>query len=160
MPFLKKKFLYAEDFARASLKDLFGADQLANAQLFTANYFPNAVFINDRKGHFEASALPFEAQLTSFRDAVVVNANNDNLPDILLMGNYYGNNIEMGRYDADYGTLLINKGKGEFTCSPMNGLSVKGQVRHIRKLKAGNKNALILACNSDSARIIYFNDGH
>jgi hypothetical protein len=37
------------------------------------------------------------------RDAVGVDANGDNLPDILLMGNYYNSNIEMGFYDADLG---------------------------------------------------------
>jgi hypothetical protein len=156
MPFLKKKFLYAEDFAKASLRDLFGADKLNKAELFTANYFSNAVLINNGQLQFEARPFPFEAQLTPFRDAAIVNANNDNLPDLLLMGNYYGNNIEMGRYDADYGTILINKGNGKFICSPMNGLSVKGQVRHIRKINIRGKVAFILACNNDSAKIIQF----
>jgi hypothetical protein len=50
--------------------------------------------------------LPRQAQLTSYRDAIVVDANTDGLPDILLMGNYYDNNIQMGRYDADFGTIL------------------------------------------------------
>ncbi len=159
MPFLKKKFLYAENFAKASLQDLFGADKLKKADLLTANYFSNAVFINNGQLQFDAKAFPFEAQLTSFRDAAVINANNDNLPDLLLMGNYYGNNIEMGRYDADYGTVLINKGKGEFTSSPMNGISVKGQVRHISKINIPGKEAFILACNNDSAKIIQFGPG-
>lgn len=156
MPFLKKKYLYAEDFAKAGLKDLFGADKLKKADLLMADYFPNAVLINDGKGNFEVRALPFEAQLTSYRDAITVNANNDNLPDLLLMGNYYGNNIEMGRYDADFGTVLVNKGKGEFICEPINGLSVKGQVRHIRKINIGGREALLLACNNDSLRVIQF----
>ncbi|MCX6316389.1 MAG: VCBS repeat-containing protein [Bacteroidetes bacterium] len=156
MPFLKKKYLYAEDFAKASLKDLFGADKLKAADLLTADYFPNAILINNGKGSFEAKELPFEAQLSSYRDALIINANNDELPDLLIMGNYYGNNIEMGRYDADFGTILVNKGKGQFICEPMNGLSIKGQVRHIRKIKIGEKEALVLACNNDSLRIIQF----
>lgn len=156
MPFLKKKYLYAEDFAKATLQDLFSADKLKKADLLTADYFPNAILINNGKGEFEAKALPFEAQLTSYRDAVVINANNDSLPDLLLMGNYYGNNIEMGRYDADYGTILVNKGKGEFICEPMNGLSVKGQVRHIRKISIRGKTTLVLGCNNDSVKLIQF----
>ena len=90
------------------------------------------------------------------KSAAIIQANNDNLPDILLMGNYYENNIEMGRYDADYGTILINKGKGQFTTSAMNGLAIKGQVRSINPLKIGNKEAFLLACNNDSARVISF----
>ncbi|HYC29150.1 MAG TPA: VCBS repeat-containing protein, partial [Chitinophagaceae bacterium] len=97
MPFLKKKFLYAEDFAKSSLKNMFGSDKLSDATMFTANYFSNAVLINKGNWQFEIKALPWQAQLTSYRDAVAVNANNDNLPDIFLAGNYYDNNIEMGR---------------------------------------------------------------
>jgi len=156
MPSLKKKFLYAEDFAKATLKELFDGDKLSKSDLLTADYFSNAVLINNGKLDFEAKPLPFEAQLTSLRDAAIVNVNNDNLPDIVLFGNYYDNNVEMGRYDADYGTVLINKGKGQFVCEPMNGLSIKGEVRHIRKINLGKKEAFILGCNNDSARVIQF----
>ena len=156
MPYLKKKFLYAENFAKATLKDLFDGDKLNKADLLSADYFSNAVFINNGNMQFEAKALPFEAQLTSFRDAAVIDANNDNLPDVLLFGNYYDNNIEMGRYDADYGTILINKGKGEFSCEPMNGLSIKGEVRHIRKINISNKEAFIIGCNNDLTKVIQF----
>lgn len=160
MPFLKKKFLYAEDFAKASLKDLFGAGKLEKADILSADYFANAVFINKGKLQFEPHPFPFEAQLTSLRDAIIINANNDNLPDLLVMGNYYGNNIEMGRYDADYGTILINKGQGKFKTEQLNGFPVKGQVRHIRKINIPGKEAFILACNNDSARVIRFASGN
>ncbi len=154
MPFLKKKFLYAEDFAKSSLKNMFGSDKLSTASLFTADYFSNSVLINNGNWQFELRALPWEAQLTSYRDAAVVNANGDNLPDILLAGNYYDNNIEMGRYDADYGTLLLNKGGGHFSCMSLPGLVVKGQVRHIREISIGGKDAFVLARNNDTAKVI------
>jgi len=156
MPVLKKKFLYAEDFAKASLRELFTSEKLNHAEVQTADYFSNALLINNGNLQFETKALPAEAQLTPFKDAVVINANDDNLPDILLMGNYYENNIEMGRYDADFGTILINKGKGLFTCQTLNGLAVKGQVRHIRKISIGSQEAFILARNNDSTMVIKF----
>ena len=105
--------------------------------------------------HFSVHALPWEAQLTPYRDAIVVKANNDDLPDILLVGNYYDNNIQMGRYDADFGTLLVNRGHGNFSCEAINGIQVKGQVRHIRKIVLEkNKEAYILAKNNDSVMVI------
>jgi hypothetical protein len=157
MPMIKKKFLYAEDFAKASMDEIFSEKKLENSQILTANYFSNAVLINNGNLQFTTKALPWDAQLTSFRDAVVVNANNDNLPDILLMGNYYDNNIQMGRYDADFGTVLVNKGNGNFECETMNGLAVKGQVRHIRKIDLEKRGeAYILARNNDSLMVINF----
>ncbi|MEP6725211.1 MAG: VCBS repeat-containing protein [Bacteroidota bacterium] len=158
IPVLKKRFLYAEDFAKASLENLFTREKLQQAEVSTANYFANAVLINKGNLNFDIQALPWQAQLSTYRDAVVVNANNDSLPDIFLAGNFYENNIEMGRYDADFGTLLLNKGNGVFSVQPLNGLQVKGQVRHIGKINVGGSEAFILARNNDSALVIKFQD--
>jgi hypothetical protein len=156
LPGLKKKFLYAEDFAKATLQDMFSEEKLRKADTLTADYFQNALLINDGNLHFKVIALPWEAQLSSYRDAIMVDANRDSLPDILLVGNYYDNNIQMGRYDADFGTLLLNHGKDSVTVSTLNGLSIKGQIRHIQQLTVGGKKALVLVKNNDSARIIRF----
>lgn len=63
----------------------------------------------------------------------------------------------MGRYDADFGTVLLNQGNDKFIAEKLNGLSVKGQVRSIKPLKlAGNKQAYVLARNNDSTMVIDF----
>lgn len=160
VPEIKKKFLYAGDFAKASLTDLFEPSKLAAADVFTADYFSNAVLMNQGNGNFTVRALPWQAQLSSFRDAVVVNANDDTLPDILLVGNYFENNIQMGRYDADFGTILLNQGKGAFTAESINGLAIKGQVRHIGKIRIAGREAFILARNNDSTMVVQYNDPH
>ncbi len=156
IPLLKKKYLYAGDFAKASLEDIFSKDKLDNATIWSADYFSNAVLMNDGKNNFTVQALPWQAQLTSYKDAQVIDANGDNLPDILLGGNYYENNIEMGRYDADYGMLLVNKGNGKFDCESINGVIAKGQIRHIKKINIANKPSYILARNNDSTMVIQF----
>ncbi|HLK30249.1 MAG TPA: VCBS repeat-containing protein [Puia sp.] len=158
MPELKKRFLYAEDFAKASLPDLFPSNKLQKADTLTANYFSNAVLINQGNLNFNLKALPWEAQLSTYRDAAIVNANDDSLPDILLVGNYYENNIQMGRNDADFGTLLVNHGNGNFTVEKLNGLNIKGQLRHINKISIAGKESYIIARNNDSTIIIKFTD--
>ena len=50
--------------------------------------------------------------------------------DVLLAGNFYPNNIQMGEYDGDYGTALINNGNGNFSSSLLNGVLIKGESRH------------------------------
>jgi hypothetical protein len=156
IPMLKKKFLYAEDFAKAKFTDIFPKEDLDKTTVFTANYFSNAILMNKGNLKFEAVAMPWQAQLSSFRDAVIVDANRDSLPDILLVGNYYDNNIQMGRYDADFGTLLVNQGKGSFSTESLNGLQIKGQVRHIREINIAGKKSYILARNNDSTMVIQF----
>ena len=156
LPNIKKKFLYAEDFAKASISEIVEEKKLEEAQVHTANYLANAILINDGKMNFTVKALPWQAQLTSYRDAIVVDANGDNLPDVLLMGNYYDNNIQMGRYDADFGTVLVNKGHDNFECETINGLQVRGQVRHVRKIGIAGHDAFILARNNDSTMVIRY----
>jgi hypothetical protein len=157
MPVLRKQFLLAEDFAKASLEDVFSGEKLNHAEVLQANYLANALLINKGNLQFEVQALPWQAQLSPLKDAVIVNANNDQLPDILAVGNFYENNVEMGRYDADFGTILVNKGHGSFAGENISGLQVKGQSRHIKKIQLANKSeAFVLARNNDSIMVIQY----
>jgi hypothetical protein len=159
IPKIKKNFLYAEDFAKASIQDIFTKDKLQSADQYKAYHFANTLFINEGKGKYRPVVLPWEAQITAYKTASVCDINGDALPDLLMMGNYFDNNVQMGRYDADYGTVLINQGKGQFKASPFNGLSVKGQVRNMKSIQiAGQINRhFVLAINSDSLRLIQIN---
>jgi hypothetical protein len=157
IPKVKKNFLYAEDFAKAKITDIFTKEKLKSATIYEAYHFANTVFINDGKGNFTPQNLPWEAQVSAFKTAAICDANGDALPDIILMGNFYDNNVQMGRYDADYGTILLNKGKGEFEAVPFNGLVVKGQVRRIKPIQIGKGQSYVLGMNSDSLRIIQMN---
>lgn len=154
LPNIAKKFFYAEDFAKAKLTDIIPIDKLKRAQLFTANYFANSLLINEGNFKFKVQPLPWQAQLTSYKTAAVVDANNDGKPDIFLGGNFYENTIQMGRFDADFGTILVNKGQGNFNCEGLNGLVIKGQVRKIEPIRIGKTPAFILARNNDSVMVI------
>lgn len=154
MPSMKKQYLYAGDFAKANLDEMFTTDKLNSSITFIANDFTNSIFINNGNMNFVQMPMPWQAQLSSYRDAVITDANGDNLPDILLMGNFYSNNIQMGRYDADYGTLLLNTGNKNFKAQLLHDLYIKGEVRHIKQINIGNKEAYILARNNDSTMVI------
>lgn len=157
IPLIKKKFIYAADFAKASLSEIFTSEKINNAVVSTADYFSNAVFINNGNFNFTIKAMPWQAQLSCYRSAVLVNANNDNLPDILLAGNYYSNNIHKGRNDADFGTLLVNNGNGNFSCQNLNGLLLKGEIRHLKNITISNKAAFIAAKNNEALTVFQFN---
>ena len=157
IPKIKKKYLYAEDFAKAKLADIFTQEKLKSAKQYLAYHFSNTLFINDGKGNFTPKVLPIEAQMTAYKCAQICDVNGDGLADVMMMGNFYDNNVQMGRYDADYGTILLNKGKGDFEVVPFNGLVIKGQVRRLAPIQIGSQNAFVLAMNSDSLRVIQFN---
>ena len=74
-----------------------------------------AIYDTDMARAQELAAAYGSVAVNSLEEfAAIVDAGGDSLPDILLLGNYYDNNIQMGRYDADYGTILLNKGHARF----------------------------------------------
>jgi len=50
---------------------------------------------------------------------------------MILAGNFFGNRIKFGEYDANKGLLLTGDGKGKFTAvsDTISGFHVKGEVR-------------------------------
>ena len=156
IPMLKKKFLYATDFAKATLPEIFGKEKLKAAKLYTANYFDNAILINKGNLQFETISLPDLAQLTPYKTAQIVDANKDNLPDVLMYGNFYGNNVQLGRYDADFGKLLINKGSGQFEPRNVDGVQMKGEVRQMLPILIKNtkEKTFVLGRNNETVRVI------
>ena len=154
MPVIKKKFIYASDFSKASIAEIFGSDKINNASFFKADYFSNAILINDGKGNFTVKELPWQAQLTCLKDAVVADLNGDHLPDIITGGNFYGQSMELNRSDAGFGTVLLNQGKGDFLAENINGVIIKNEIRHIKSINIKNKTAFIIVRNNDSVVII------
>ena len=154
MPFIRKKFIYATEFAKAKTADIVGKDKLNEAQVLEADYFENSVLVNDGKGNFTVKPLTYKAQWTPYYDAQIIDANGDKLPDVLIMGNFYNCNIQMGRYDADFGTVLINKGNCNFLPVPMNGLQIKGQVKKLKKIQLVSGEAIVAARNDDKLVVI------
>ena len=156
LPFIKKKFLLAGDFANASLKDVFPSPQIKSAEILMADYFANAYLVNDNHGKFSVKDLPWQAQLTSYKTAIVIHVNNDSLPDIFLAGNFYDTNIQMGRNDADYGLILVNQGNGKFFPTMIKDVVIKGQVKRMQKINMPQGEAVIIARNNDSLMLLQF----
>jgi enediyne biosynthesis protein E4 len=101
-------------------------------------------------------SLPDLAQLTPYKTAQIVDANKDNLPDVLLYGNFYGNNVQLGRYDADFGKVLINKGNGKFDAQNVGGVQIKGEVRRMLPISIKNNKGktFVLGRNNETVRVI------
>ncbi|MFZ9261780.1 MAG: VCBS repeat-containing protein [Chitinophagaceae bacterium] len=146
MPFLKKKFLYAEDFAKATIPTLLGKEKLNKSLKLTASYFGNAVFINDGKLNFTLKELPASAQYSTYKTATKIDH------QIMLFGNYFYNNVEIGRQDADYG-VMVSSSKQILKAKQLNVL-VNGQVRKTAPIKIKNRQAYILAKNNAALQII------
>jgi hypothetical protein len=155
LPFVKKKFVYASDFAEAAFTDIFPVNKLN--YFYEADEFRNMIYRNDGQGNFEAIALEADAQQSTYYAGMPFDANGDELPDFILMGNYYDANITMGRYDNNYGTFLINRGDGHFDVEHPGGEVISGQVKNIQKITVGDKIYWLIARNNETLKIVEFN---
>jgi hypothetical protein len=148
LPLLKKKFLYAEDFAKAGMDDLFGKELLKDAVKWEANYFGHVVYINEQKAGFRMQPLPWQAQFSSLRTGAWVADRVTGQGNLILMGNYYDNNIQMGRYDADFGSSLQLDSTGNWQWNSLPGYWSPGQVRRMKLVRMPKGDAWVLARNN------------
>jgi hypothetical protein len=95
-----------------------------------------------------------ETQFSACRDAQVLDHNGDGLPDLMLFGNFHGNTVQMGRQDADFGTLLMNRGQGRFEAGTIPGLVLKGESRRVVPLLAAGRRGYVVARNNDSLAVV------
>ncbi|MGL1673517.1 hypothetical protein ACSTHP_00355, partial [Vibrio parahaemolyticus] len=72
MPVLKKKFLYAAEFAKAKLQDIFPQQKWTSAQKFSSTTTASYVLINNGKKGFEPKELPISSQWSTIRSGVVI----------------------------------------------------------------------------------------
>jgi hypothetical protein len=154
LPVLKKKYLFSKDFAKASLPDLFGKDALDKAVLRQADTFESTYFENTGNLTFKAHSLPEVLQFSTMNAAALADLDSDGKQEVILGGNFYDCNIEMGRYDANFGNVLSIGAAGKMTAAPLGNLLVKGQVRRIRPVKIGGEIHFILARNNMEAVVV------
>ncbi len=151
---LKKKYLFSRDFAKASMEELFGKEKLEAADVLEANTLRSMYFENTGGLSFRALPLPDALQFSTLNAAGLYDFDGDGRLEVLLGGNFYENNIELGRYDANFGNILAIGPEGDFRVEPLGSLRVKGQVRRIKAINIGGKACFIMARNDGPVLVV------
>ncbi|MBJ6368624.1 VCBS repeat-containing protein [Snuella sedimenti] len=158
MPFIKKKFETYDAFGKASLIDVYGAENLNKAVSYEANTFESAYFENTGKGHFKFHPLPKHAQISSINDILIDDFDKDDNLDVIIGGNLYNAEVETPRNDASYGLFMKGDGHGGFLPVPMykSGLNISGEIRKITKININGKSKpmLLFALNDDALKFV------
>ncbi|MCF2447025.1 VCBS repeat-containing protein [Dyadobacter sp. CY345] len=152
----RKKFPHYADYASVTFEELLGQDQLKGAYSAEATYLQSAYIENLGKSKFKVHALPIEAQKSPIFGITPFDVNADGHLDVILTGNFYPNEVNMGRQDASTGLLLLGNGKGNFKPVPgsESGLMIRGDVRKSLLFKgAHHQNWLLTAINSGNIQI-------
>ncbi|WP_247232862.1 VCBS repeat-containing protein [Telluribacter sp. SYSU D00476] len=137
IPYVNQRFPNYRDFSGKTIEKIFKSNELNAAELREVNTFESVWIENRGKGTFAVHHLPYMAQVSKIFAVQVADVNDDNRPDLLLGGNFYNVSTYQGRYDASYGLVLLNEGKGQWkTVLPTEaGFVLDGEVRHIRSVR-------------------------
>ena len=161
IPMIKKKNLSYADYSKKSFQELFAPEIINNSIQKTATTQESLIAINKGNGKFAVQVLPKEVQFSTVNTICTTDVNKDGVLDIILAGNQYGFKPQFGRLDSNYGSVLLGNKNGTYTWTPYNKSSfyMKGQVKHIQKIKNKNNTIAIIAVINDSApKIFKLND--
>jgi hypothetical protein len=162
MPSLKEKFPTFKAFGSAALPEIYTPEKLAGSLHFTANALASGVFMNDGHGHFTFHELPRLAQASPIFGVAACDVNGDGRVDIVAVQNFYGPQVETGRFDGGISILLLGDGKGNFApaSAQQSGIYIPGEGRGLAVgdwkgtgwpnlvVTRTNENALVLANHS------------
>jgi len=129
LPFVKEKFSTYEAYGKASLQEIYG-EKLKSMGVVEVNTLQSMIFLN-RGDHFEARALPLEAQLAPAFAVCVADYDGDGKEDVFLSQNFFAMNAESSRCDAGRGLWLKGDGRGNLTAvaGQESGVKVYGEQR-------------------------------
>lgn len=151
MPMLKKQNLRNVEYATKAVQEIFSAAQMEPAIVKEVNYTTSCVAFNNGKASFAIKPLPVSIQLSSIKSILVVDVNCDGIPDLVMGGNEFGFQPQLGRLDANTGTVLVNDGKGDFIniTKEFSGIELHGQVRDIQIVKRNGEPGVLFLQNNE-----------
>jgi len=149
MPSLKKKYLKYNSYKNQTVNDIFSSNKIKTSTKNFIYDLETAVYIND-SSFFKKLSIPIEAQFSTTSAIHVDDYDHDGFKDILIGGNLYNVKPEIGRYDAQYGLLLLgNNKKFKKINNNLSGIKFNGQTRDILNLNIQSKKVLFVLNNND-----------
>ncbi len=153
IPSIKKKYLHYSDYSKAKAADFFGQAALDAAQKWKVEQLASVWVENLGGGKFSVHELPRDIQFSSIEAISIKDFDGNGSPDLLMVGNFFDANPEIGRLDGNYGSVVLNDGKGHLTSLPMaeTGLRLRGQFRDLAWVKTSGGGEIALAARNNGA---------
>ena len=156
---INKRFTDYVSFAGKPFSEVLNDDELKGADEFTVNQFASVYLENQGSKNgspkFVVHELPMMAQVSKLFALQAIDIDHDGDLDVLGGGNFYGVSTYQGRYDASYGLVLRNDGKGNFTAlSPIDsGFLLNGEIRDIRPVQTAQGTLIVVARNNAGLQV-------
>jgi hypothetical protein len=117
MPFVRERLPTYDQFARANLAEIYGADALADCLELTCNELQHVV-IENRGAQCVVRPLPHATQIAPVFGIGIGDFDDDGHQDLVLAQNSFSPEPETGRFDGGLGAFVRGKGAFAFDVVP------------------------------------------
>jgi len=152
IPQLNKTFRTYKAFAKAEINGIFDREKLAEADVEEVYALKSMFLKNKGNFNFERTPLPEDVDYSTIQTAIHDDFDKDSHPELLLLGNHYNLNTQLGQLDANRGLILEYK-NGVFKVEKNHNLKVNGRVNSVNFIKVNQEKWLILGMNNDSLKL-------
>lgn len=153
IPGLSRKYPNYASYRNQSLHEMFSVMQLEKSVHRTSAEMRSGIAYQRPDGTFDFVALPLIAQISPVQAIAVTDLNDDNLPDLILAGNFLQAKPEVGIHHASYGQVFLNSGDEKWRYASETGLRIEGVVTHMKVLKTENERRLHVFRNNAAPQI-------
>jgi hypothetical protein len=131
IPSILKRYPRNDYYARATLAEILGEENLSKARRFSATELRSGVFLSQPDGTHRFEPLPRIAQIAPIQGLVAGDFDGDGHADIYALQNSYSPIPSIGRFDGGLSQMLRGDGKGRFAPVPCaeSGLVVPGDAK-------------------------------
>jgi hypothetical protein len=148
----RPRFVYYKDFGKVTQETFLNDSEKKKASKLSLTENASMYIENKGAGKFELHELPIMAQVSAINGMQVLDVNQDGYLDIVYVGNNYGNEVAMGRYDASNGGVLLGGPKG-FQYVVKSGILVPGDAKAFVGIQIGNDLAFVALQNRGAMKV-------
>lgn len=162
VPALRRRFPRVNDFASATVADLFGAEAMAAARRWEVGELRSGVLLSATSGPHRFVPLPAEAQLAPVGAIRVEDVDGDGAADLLLGHNSRAPVPSIGRFEGGLGAVLRGDGRGGFVAIPPaeSGWVVPGEAKAIVAIDLdGDGQREFVVSRSDAPLLVFRRSG-
>lgn len=150
----KKNFVKYDDYAQATINDIFTSAELDKALRLEATWLESSYIENLGNGKFNIKPLPKATQLAPIYGMQVLDWFMP-YPSVMLVGNDFGNEVFWGRRDALNGLVLSSRGDGDFYKLPLTGFIVEQDAKSLVRVNTGYSNAYVVGQNRYPTKLFF-----
>ncbi|MSU62634.1 MAG: hypothetical protein EXS31_09580 [Pedosphaera sp.] len=155
IPSVTEKWTSFEAYGKSGVSEIYG-EAFKTMKSLEVKTLMTTAFLN-RGDHFEARALPREAQYAPAFGVSVADFDGDGTEDVFLSQNFFAVNPDSGRCDAGRGLLLRGDGKGNLTAvsGQESGLAIYGEQRAsaVSDYDADGRPDLVVTQNGNATKL-------